>query len=60
IGSGRSADAKKEFGDQMFEKVASHLGALFEKPHFALSFEIQEIDPGLSWKKNSIHARLRG
>jgi len=60
IGAGRSTDAKKDFGDQLFEKVSNHLGALFEKPHFALSFEIQEIDSGLSWKKNSMHARLRG
>jgi 5-carboxymethyl-2-hydroxymuconate isomerase len=60
IGAGRSAEAKKEFGDQLFQKVADHLGALFDQPHFALSFEIQEIDSGLSWKKNSMHARLRG
>ena len=34
--------------------------AIFETPHFALSFEIREIDPQLSWKKNAIHLRLRG
>lgn len=60
IGAGRHADAKKNFGDRLFQKVAAHLGGLFETPHFALSFEIQEIDSGLSWKKNSIHGRLRG
>jgi 5-carboxymethyl-2-hydroxymuconate isomerase len=32
---------------------------LFETPHFALSLEVREIDPALSWKKNSIHLRLR-
>jgi 5-carboxymethyl-2-hydroxymuconate isomerase len=32
---------------------------LFGTPHFALSLEIREIEAALSWKKNSIHARLR-
>lgn len=59
IGAGRSMEAKKRFGDQLFAKVAVHLGTLFETPHFALSFEIQEIDTDQSWKKNAIHARLR-
>jgi 5-carboxymethyl-2-hydroxymuconate isomerase len=36
------------------------LAALFATPHFALSLEIREIDPELSWKRNAIHPRLRG
>ena len=27
-------------------------------PHFALSLEIRETDPELSWKDTPIHARL--
>ena len=40
--------------------MSEYLAPLFETPHFALSLEIREIDPALSWKKNAIHPRLRG
>lgn len=59
IGAGRSPQDKKTAGDAIFSAVCNHLGALFEDPHFALSFEVREIDPQLSWKRNSIHARLQ-
>ncbi len=60
IGKGRSEEDKKRTGEVIFKAVADHLGALFETPHFMLSLEIREIDKELSWKKNTIHARLRG
>lgn len=59
IGAGRSAADKKAFGDRLFANIADHLGALFDAPHFALSLDVSELDPILSWKKNSIHPRLR-
>ena len=59
IGAGRSADDKKRAGEAIFAAVTEHLGQLFATPHFALSLEIREIDPELSWKKNAIHPRLR-
>jgi 5-carboxymethyl-2-hydroxymuconate isomerase len=59
IGQGRSEDDKKRTGDAIFAAVTGDLGKLFETPHFALTLEIREIDPVLSWKKNSIHPRLR-
>ncbi|TPL21159.1 5-carboxymethyl-2-hydroxymuconate Delta-isomerase [Mesorhizobium sp. B2-4-9] len=60
IGQGRSAQEKKLTGEAIFAAVSGHLAALFAMPHFALSLEIREIDPELSWKKNAIHPRLRG
>ncbi|UVK42861.1 5-carboxymethyl-2-hydroxymuconate Delta-isomerase [Mesorhizobium sp. AR07] len=60
LGIGRSADEKKRTGEAVFAAVSEHLAALFKTPHFALSLEIREIDPVLSWKKNAIHPRLRG
>lgn len=60
IGKGRSADEKKRAGEAIFATASSLLAPLFETPHFALSLEIREIDPELSWKKNAIHPRLRG
>ena len=40
--------------------VPGPLPELLAEPYFALSFEICEIDPDTTWKKNSIHPRLRG
>lgn len=60
MGAGRSAEDRKAAGDVVFAAVAEHLSELFATPHFALSLEIREIDPALSWKKNAIHPRLRG
>ena len=60
IGAGRSAAEKKRTGEAIFAAVSAELADHFATPHFALSLEIREIDPELSWKKNSIHPRLRG
>lgn len=58
IGAGRSEAEKKRAGEVIFSAASEHLKTLFDTPHFMLSLEIREIDPELSWKKNSIHARL--
>jgi 5-carboxymethyl-2-hydroxymuconate isomerase len=60
IGVGRSAEDKKAAGEAIFATAGQYLADLFGTPHFALSLEIREIDPALSWKKNAIHPRLRG
>lgn len=59
MGAGRSKDAKKAIGEAVFAAAEAFLQPQFATPHFALSFEIREIDPDLSWKKNTIHPRLR-
>ncbi|API55374.1 5-carboxymethyl-2-hydroxymuconate isomerase (plasmid) [Rhizobium leguminosarum] len=59
IGEGRSGDDKRRTGEAIFQAVTQHLDTLFQTPHFALTLEIREIDPALSWKKNAIHPRLR-
>ena len=59
IGKGRSAEEKRRAGEAIFATVTRFLAPLFEAPHFALTLEIREIDPDLSWKKNAIHPRLR-
>lgn len=60
MGTGRTAEDKKRAGDHIFNAVATHLAKLYETPHFALSLEIREIDPVFVWRKNGMHARLRG
>ena len=59
LGAGRSQEDRKRIGEAIFSAVSDFCGPLFETPHFALSFEMREIDPDLSWKKNAIHPRLR-
>ena len=59
IGAGRSEHEKKRAGDMIFAAACAHFEPLFQTPHFALSLDIAETDPSLSWKKNAIHPRLR-
>jgi 5-carboxymethyl-2-hydroxymuconate isomerase len=60
IGAGRSEADKRNAGEAIFAAATAHLDSLFATPHFALSLEMIEIDAALSWKKNAMHARLRG
>ena len=60
IGAGRSPEDKKQAGDAIFAVASSFFSPQLATAHFALSLEIREIDPALSWKRNSIHPRLRG
>lgn len=59
IGAGRSAEDKARAGQIIFDAATQALAPLFNTPHFALTLEIIEIDPSLSWKKNAIHPRIR-
>lgn len=59
IGTGRTPDAIKQAGGRLFTYAKMQLAGELAKPHFMLSFDIQEIDPRFSWKENSIHARLK-
>lgn len=59
IGAGRSEADKKRVGETLFAALTLVLADQFASPHFALSLDIIENDPALSWKKNTIHTRLR-
>ena len=60
MGEGRSAEVRKAAGEAISQSAGMFLDRLFETPHFALSVEVREISSELSWKKNAMHARLRG
>jgi 5-carboxymethyl-2-hydroxymuconate isomerase len=60
IGAGRTQDEKRQVGERIFAAAKTVLAPLLQTPHFGLSLEIREIDPELSWKQNTMHARLRG
>ena len=59
VGKGRSGEERRRTGEEIFATVTEFLAPLFKTPHFALTLEIREIDPDLSWKKNAIHPRVR-
>lgn len=59
VGAGRSEEIRKEAGDHIWAALTEFLGPLFDQPHFSLSMEMREIHPVTTWKKNSIHARLK-
>ncbi|AUC54699.1 5-carboxymethyl-2-hydroxymuconate isomerase [Sagittula sp. P11] len=58
VGAGRDKDVLAEAGRQLFQVAEAVCAGQLAAPHFMLSLEIREIDPELSWKANSIHARL--
>jgi 5-carboxymethyl-2-hydroxymuconate isomerase len=60
IGRGRTLEERKRAGDAILAAAEEALAPLLATPHFALSLEIREIDAELSWKRNAMHARLRG
>lgn len=59
IGAGRSVADRKAVGEAVDEAAKAVLAPLLAEPYFALSVELREIDPALSWKTNAMHARLR-
>jgi 5-carboxymethyl-2-hydroxymuconate isomerase len=59
MGAGRTIEQKKMFGESVVSDSKAFFDSELSKPHFALSLEILEIESELSWKVNSIHARLK-
>lgn len=59
IGAGRSDEAKKKTGDQLFQMICQHFATIFEKRTLALSMEIVEFSESGTWKQNNIHARYK-
>jgi len=64
IGHGRDAATKAKAAQAVFDALCAHLAALYDAIPLGISFELQEIDPALSFKKNNLHeyvsARLAG
>lgn len=59
IGRGRSPADRKRLGEAVNAAAKAELAPFLAEPHFALSLEVREIDPDLSWKTNAMHPRLR-
>jgi 5-carboxymethyl-2-hydroxymuconate isomerase len=58
LGHGRPLEVRRAAGEKLFEALTRALDGIFEKRPLAISFEMRELDPDLSFKKNNLHQRL--
>jgi 5-carboxymethyl-2-hydroxymuconate isomerase len=54
LGHGRPLEKRREFGDAIFAALCELLEPVSSTSPLAISFEIQEIHPELTWKKNNL------
>jgi 5-carboxymethyl-2-hydroxymuconate isomerase len=55
LGHGRPLDVRRSAGEKLFSALTAHLNPLYETRPLAISFEMRELDPELSFKKNNLH-----
>ena len=55
IGHGRDLDTRRRAAQQVFDALCAELAPAFDATPLAISFEVQEIDPALSFKHNNLH-----
>jgi 5-carboxymethyl-2-hydroxymuconate isomerase len=55
IGRGRDVATRRRAAETVFEAVCAGLEATFRETPLAISLELQEIDPEMSFKKNNLH-----
>jgi len=58
LGHGRSLEKRREFGEALFAALCELLAPVSASSPLAISFEIQEIHPELTWKKNNLRDYL--
>jgi len=54
LGHGRSTEQKKSYGETLFAALCEFLEPVSSTSPLAISLEIQEIHPELTWKKNNL------
>ena len=54
LGHGRPLDRRREFGEALFAALCEILEPVSSTSPLAISLEIQEIHPELTWKKNNL------
>jgi 5-carboxymethyl-2-hydroxymuconate isomerase len=59
MGHGRDADTKARAAQTVFDALCEHLAPLFDAAPLGISFEVQEIDPVLNFKKNNLHEYVK-
>lgn len=59
IGAGRDEATRRAQAQLLFDVLCEHLAPIHERRGLGVSFEMVEIDPVGSLKKNNLHERLR-
>lgn len=54
LGHGRPREVRQGFGDRLYPILCALLEPVAQNTPIAISMEIQEIDPDLTWKRNNI------
>jgi 5-carboxymethyl-2-hydroxymuconate isomerase len=55
IGHGRSLEVRRVAAQAIFDALVETLASVYAQSPLGLSLEVQEIDPELSFKHNSLH-----
>ena len=59
IGRRRDPDVRQEVAEKIFNTLVDYLDALYRVRPLAVSFELTELTPGLSFRKNNIHEKIK-
>jgi 5-carboxymethyl-2-hydroxymuconate isomerase len=57
LAHGRSLEVRRSVGEKLFAALTEHLNPIYESRPLAISFEMRELDPELSFKKNNLHEK---
>ena len=58
LGHGRPEEKRREFGETLFARLCKLLEPVSSTSPLAISFEVQEIHPELTWKKNNLRDHM--
>ena len=58
LGHGRPVEVRRAFGEKLFAALCELLEPVSSTSPIAISFEIQQIDPELTWKKNNLREHM--
>lgn len=59
IGFGRSYSTQKKAADELFTIIVKYFEPIQAEQYLAISFEVQEINPLLTYKKNNLHSLFK-
>lgn len=58
LGHGRPPEVRRAFGEKLFPVLCGLLASVAASSPLAISFEIQEIHPELTWKKSNLREHM--
>lgn len=59
VGHGRDLETRRRACEGIFDAACRHLASVYESHPLAISLEMQEVDPVLTFKKNNLHELVK-